>query len=66
MDFVPDESTIKIDETKVDKETIDMLAALGMSDILGNVEAELQPVVSAQTFGCGPGGASGIGGIEVI
>ncbi|KAE8038014.1 hypothetical protein FH972_010562 [Carpinus fangiana] len=59
MDFVPDESAIKIDEIKVDKETIDMLAALGMSDIPGIVEAELQPVVSAQTFGRGPGGAGG-------
>jgi small subunit ribosomal protein S17e len=58
-DFVPDESAIKIDEIKVDKETIDMLAALGMSDILGIVEAELQPIVSTQTFGRGPGGAGG-------
>lgn len=35
MDFVPDESAIKTDEIKVDKETLDMLAALGMSDISG-------------------------------
>jgi small subunit ribosomal protein S17e len=66
MDFVPDESAIKIDEIKVDKETIDMLATLGMSGILGIVEVELQPVVSAQTFGRSPGGAGGIGGTEVI
>lgn len=66
MDFVPDESAIKIDEIKVDKETIDMLAALGMSDIHGIVEAELQPVVFAQTFGRSSGGAGGIGGTEVI
>jgi small subunit ribosomal protein S17e len=47
MDLALDEFAIKIDEIKVDKETIDMLAALGMSDIPGIVEAELQPVVSA-------------------
>jgi hypothetical protein len=43
-----------------------MLAALGMSDIPGIAEAELQPVVSAQTFGRSSGGAGGIGGTEVI
>jgi small subunit ribosomal protein S17e len=59
MDFVPDESAIKIDEIKVDKETIDMLAALGMSEIPGLVEAELQPVVPAQAFGRGAGGPGG-------
>jgi small subunit ribosomal protein S17e len=66
MDFVPDESAIKIDEIKVDKETIDMLAALGMSEIHGIVEAELQPMVSAQTFGRGPEWLEKIGGTEVI
>ncbi|KAM1316292.1 hypothetical protein ACFX2F_019949 [Malus domestica] len=30
MDFVPNESAIKIDEISVDKETLDMLSALGM------------------------------------
>ncbi|XVE80648.1 hypothetical protein DITRI_Ditri14bG0155800 [Diplodiscus trichospermus] len=32
MDFVPDESAIKTNEIKVDKETLDMLCALGMAD----------------------------------
>ena len=39
MEFVADESAIKIEEIKVVKETIDMLAALGMSGIPGVVEA---------------------------
>ncbi|KAG9146599.1 hypothetical protein Leryth_014609 [Lithospermum erythrorhizon] len=30
MDFVPDESAIKIDVIDVDKETLDMLSSLGM------------------------------------
>ncbi|KAF2285032.1 hypothetical protein GH714_036832 [Hevea brasiliensis] len=59
MDFVPEESAIKIDEIKVDKETIDMLAALGMSDIPGLVEFEPQPLVPPQVFGRGPAGAPG-------
>ncbi|KAM2009577.1 hypothetical protein FF1_004085 [Malus domestica] len=33
MDFVPKESTIKIDEISVDKETLDMLSALGMANM---------------------------------
>ena len=45
MDFVPEQSAIITDEIKVDKETIDMLAALGMTEIPGLVEVELQPVV---------------------
>ncbi|KAF2320286.1 hypothetical protein GH714_026714 [Hevea brasiliensis] len=59
MDFVPEESAIKIDEIKVDKETIDMLAALGMSDIPGLVEFEPQPFVPPQVFGRGQAGAPG-------
>lgn len=36
MDFALDELAIKVDEIKVDKETHDMLAALGcISNILG-------------------------------
>jgi small subunit ribosomal protein S17e len=35
MDFVPDVSAIRTDHIEVDKETLDMLAALGMSQILG-------------------------------
>ncbi|KAJ7974871.1 40S ribosomal protein S17-like [Quillaja saponaria] len=59
MDFVPDESAIKIDEIKVDKETIDMLAALGMGDIPGLIEVEPQVVVPTQAFGRGPAGGAG-------
>ncbi|KAF3969838.1 hypothetical protein ACB098_11G095000 [Castanea mollissima] len=59
MDFVPEESAIKTDLIKVDKETLDMLASLGMSDMPGLEEVELQPVVPAQVFGRGAGGAGG-------
>lgn len=57
MDFVPEESAIKIDDIKVDKETLDMLSALGMSEIPGVSEAEPQVVVPSQ--GYGRGGAQG-------
>ncbi|KAF9675017.1 hypothetical protein SADUNF_Sadunf10G0187900 [Salix dunnii] len=40
---------------EVDKETIDMLAALGMSDVPGLVEVEPQPMVPTQGFGRGGG-----------
>ncbi|KAG6578826.1 40S ribosomal protein S17-3, partial [Cucurbita argyrosperma subsp. sororia] len=53
MDFVPDESAIKINEIKVDKETLDMLAAFGMSDIPGLVEVEPQAMNLPQAFGRG-------------
>ncbi|CAN6541570.1 unnamed protein product [Malus baccata var. baccata] len=36
MDFVPNESAIKIDKISVDKETLDMLSALGMADMPGS------------------------------
>jgi hypothetical protein len=36
MDFVRDESTIKIDEIKVDKETIDMLEAYELQACFAN------------------------------
>ena len=55
MDFVPDESAIKTDEIKVDKETLDMLAALGMSDISGLVEVEPQSMIAPPVFGRGGG-----------
>ncbi|KAJ0964217.1 hypothetical protein J5N97_029339 [Dioscorea zingiberensis] len=35
MDFVPDESAIKIDQILVDKDTIEMLQSLGMGDMPG-------------------------------
>ncbi|KAJ6822236.1 40S ribosomal protein S17-like [Iris pallida] len=44
MDFVPDESAIRVDRIEVDKETIDMLASIGMADLPG---VEKQPEVSA-------------------
>ncbi|CAG7878844.1 unnamed protein product [Brassica rapa] len=47
MDFVPDESAIKTDVIKVDKETLEMLASLGMSDTSGISEVEPQ---AAPTF----------------
>ncbi|KAJ8540316.1 hypothetical protein K7X08_030235 [Anisodus acutangulus] len=58
MDFVPDESAIKTDLIEVDKETLDMLSALGMSDLPGVVKqaAEPQAVAALPTFGRGAGG----------
>ncbi|KAJ6797386.1 40S ribosomal protein S17-like [Iris pallida] len=46
MDFVPDESEIKVDRIEVDGETLDMLAAIGMGDLPGveKVEAAAPPV----------------------
>ncbi|RHN42340.1 putative ribosomal protein S17e [Medicago truncatula] len=44
MDFVPDVSAIRTDHIEVDKETIDMLAALGMSKIPGVVHVDRVPV----------------------
>ena len=52
MDFVPEVSAINTDEIPVDKETIDMLAMLGLSDIPGVVKAE-PVVVSQPAFGRG-------------
>ncbi|ESQ36891.1 hypothetical protein EUTSA_v10003052mg, partial [Eutrema salsugineum] len=42
MDFVPDESAIKTDEIKVDKETLEMLASLRISEIPGFSQVEPQ------------------------
>ncbi|XP_043695797.1 40S ribosomal protein S17-like [Telopea speciosissima] len=38
MNFVPDKSTTTIDAIEVDKETIEMLTALGMADLPGVVK----------------------------
>ncbi|VAH16465.1 hypothetical protein VPH35_008144 [Triticum aestivum] len=35
MDFVPEKSALEVDEIRVDKETMDMLAFLGMADLPG-------------------------------
>ncbi|KAI7725786.1 hypothetical protein M8C21_013957 [Ambrosia artemisiifolia] len=58
MDFVPDESAIKVDRIEVDKETIELLASLGMSEMPGIVLKEDVPVVGAGI----PGGYGGGGG----
>ncbi|MCD9558545.1 40S ribosomal protein S17 [Datura stramonium] len=58
-DFVPDESAIKTDLIEVDKETLDMLSALGMSDLPGVVKQATEPQAVAAalpTFGRGAGG----------
>ncbi|XP_076932746.1 small ribosomal subunit protein eS17-like [Bidens hawaiensis] len=57
MDFVPDESAIKVDSIEVDKETIELLASLGMSDLPGVVLKEEARVVAAAI----PGGYGGGG-----
>lgn len=54
MDFVPDVSAIKTEQIEVDKETLDMLSALGMSEIPGLVQVD--PVPVQQTLGFGRGG----------
>ncbi|KAH7692632.1 Ribosomal protein S17e protein [Dioscorea alata] len=51
MDFVPDESAIKVDQILVDKETIEMLQSLGMGDLPGvekQTEAPSIPVFSGR------------------
>ncbi|CAJ2677711.1 unnamed protein product [Trifolium pratense] len=58
MDFVPDVSAIRTERVEVDKETLEMIAALGMAELPGVVLAE--PVaVQAAPFGRGAGGAAG-------
>ena len=42
MDFVPEESAIKTDRMEVDKETIELLAVMGMSELPGIVLKEEQ------------------------
>jgi len=56
MDFVPDVSAIRTDHIEVDKETLDMLAALGMSEIPGVVQVDPVPVQQI-SFGRGAGAA---------
>ncbi|OIT06702.1 PREDICTED: 40S ribosomal protein S17-like [Nicotiana attenuata] len=63
MDFVPDESAIQTDRIEVDKETIDLLASMGMSDLPGIVLKEEQTVAMAAPVGFGGrGGFGGSGG----
>ncbi|KAK6936255.1 Ribosomal protein S17e [Dillenia turbinata] len=57
MDFVPEVSAIKTEDIEVDKETIDMLASLGMSELPGVKLQTEETVVTAPTgFGRGAGG----------
>ncbi|CAK7341949.1 unnamed protein product [Dovyalis caffra] len=58
MDFLPHVSAIKSDQIEVDKETMDMFASLGMTDLPGLVQVD--PVaVSVTQFGFGRGGPGG-------
>ncbi|KAI4300592.1 hypothetical protein L6164_033951 [Bauhinia variegata] len=57
MDFVPDVSAIKTEQIEVDKETLDMLSALGMSEIPGLVQVDPTPV--QPQFGRGGFGGPG-------
>ena len=61
MDFVPDESAIRTDRIEVDKETIDLLASLGMSELPGIVLKEEQAPVAAMPYAAA-GGRGGFGG----
>lgn len=57
MDFVPDESAIKIDRIEVDQETVDLLESLGMKDLPGVVLRE-----EDGTMGAAPQVSYGRGG----
>ena len=59
MDFVPERSAIDTDLIECDKETIEMLAVLGMSDIPGIVKVDPVPEVLAAPGGFGRGGGGG-------
>ncbi|KAJ4977599.1 hypothetical protein NE237_008379 [Protea cynaroides] len=59
MDFVPDESAIKIDSIEVDKETIEMLTALGMADLPGVVKQADTTSAPPPVYGRGGGYGSG-------
>eukprot|EP00252_Welwitschia_mirabilis_P000680 TRINITY_DN10654_c0_g1_i1.p1 TRINITY_DN10654_c0_g1~~TRINITY_DN10654_c0_g1_i1.p1 ORF type:complete len:142 (+),score=30.49 TRINITY_DN10654_c0_g1_i1:218-643(+) len=56
MDFVPEKSAIDVETIEVDKETIDMLASMGMSEIPGVVK---QPDPPAGGGFIRPGGFQG-------
>lgn len=57
MDFVPDESAIKTDNIEVDKETLEMLAQLGMAELPGVVKQAESAAVAPQPPVYGRGGA---------
>ncbi|KAL3623430.1 40S ribosomal protein S17 [Castilleja foliolosa] len=57
MDFVPEESAIKVDRIEVDQETVDLLESLGMKDLPGVVLREDQgPISVAPPMNYGRGG----------
>eukprot|EP00252_Welwitschia_mirabilis_P024197 TRINITY_DN7083_c0_g1_i1.p1 TRINITY_DN7083_c0_g1~~TRINITY_DN7083_c0_g1_i1.p1 ORF type:complete len:142 (+),score=25.82 TRINITY_DN7083_c0_g1_i1:130-555(+) len=56
MDFVPEKSAIDLETIEVDKETIDMLTSMGMSDLPGVVK---QPEAPAAGAFVRPGGFQG-------
>ncbi|GFP90016.1 40S ribosomal protein s17 [Phtheirospermum japonicum] len=59
MDFVPEESAIKVDRIEVDQETVDLLESLGMKELPGVVLREDQGPISVappMNFGRGGGG----------
>ncbi|KAK1389674.1 40S ribosomal protein S17 [Heracleum sosnowskyi] len=62
MDFVPDESAIRTDRIEVDKETIDLLASLGMSELPGIFLKEEQAPVAAMPYPAAAAGRGGFGG----
>jgi small subunit ribosomal protein S17e len=49
MDFVPEKSALEVDEIRVDKETMEMLAFLGMGDLPG-VDRAPEVTSSAPAF----------------
>ncbi|CAI0389994.1 unnamed protein product [Linum tenue] len=50
MDFVPEESAIKVNSIEVDKETLEMISALGMADV-GGISVVDPVAASAPQFG---------------
>ncbi|KAF6165811.1 hypothetical protein GIB67_012708 [Kingdonia uniflora] len=58
MDFVPESSAIQTERIEVDKETMEMLAALGMSDLPG-VVAQVDVAATTPAVGYARGGGSG-------
>nr|DAD46320.1 TPA_asm: hypothetical protein HUJ06_004550 [Nelumbo nucifera] len=50
MDFVPGESAIKTDVIETDKETINILVALGMTD-LSSIVNQAEPALPPPAFG---------------
>ncbi|KAL8517706.1 hypothetical protein ACS0TY_015803 [Phlomoides rotata] len=57
MDFVPDESAIKVDHIEVDQETVDLLESLGMKDLPGVVlRQDDTPAIGAPPLNYGRGG----------